>query len=385
MIGPALDVALSLAALPVAAVASYLAVLAAFSRRLPPPPAVEPSLRFEIVVPAHDEEAGVAATVANLHELDYPAQRFRVFVVADNCTDRTAEKAREAGAQVLVRNDPSRRGKGYALAYAFERLGGEKAADAIVVVDADTLVSRNLLRAFAARLAAGETVLQAEYGPRNPDASWRTRLMRLALTLFHGVRSLGRERLGLSCGLRGNGMCFASRVLREVPHDAFSIVEDLEYGVRVGLAGHRVAYVPEAEVQGEMAASEAASRSQRRRWEGGRLTVARQQLPRLLRQGLRQRRWLHFDLAADLVVPPLATVVLASLAGILACAAALLLGAPLRVAPWLWASSALGLAVYVGRGLVLAGSPLRSLRDLAWAPVYVAWKIRLAFSAPTHA
>ena len=98
-------------------------------------------------------------------------------------------------------------------------------------MDADTLVSPNLLRAFAARLDAGAAAVQARYGVRNPDASWRTRLMAIAFALFHDLRSLGRERLGLSAGLRGNGMCFSTRLLREVPHQAFSVVEDLEYGL----------------------------------------------------------------------------------------------------------------------------------------------------------
>ncbi len=373
---------LASAALPPLGAASYLGLLALLARRVAPPADAPPAdtPHFDVVVPAHDEEPVVAATVASLLALDWPRERLRVFVVADNCSDHTAERAARAGAQVLVRVDPERRGKGYALAFAFERVLADGLAAAVVVVDADTLVSTNLLRAFAARLVRGEQALQAEYGVSNALDSWRTRLMRLAFALFHDLRSLARERLGVSCGLRGNGMAFTPEVLRRVPHDAFSIVEDLEYGIRLGRAGYRVAYVGEARVCGQMVAGEQASRSQRRRWEGGRFLIARQQAPGLLARAVRERSALLFDLALDVLVPPLSYVALALALGLGACAAAVALHVPLLLAPWLWGAAALALLLYVGRGLTLSGLGLRGLLDLAWAPVYVAWKLALMLS-----
>ena len=150
-----LDLLLALAAVPVALACLYLAGLALLSRRpaLPPPAAAVP--HFDLLVPAHDEEGGIAATVKSLLALDWPADRRRVVVIADNCTDATAALAREAGAMVMERHDTERRGKGFALAYAMDRLLAEGLATAIVVVDADTLVSPGLLRAFAARLERG--------------------------------------------------------------------------------------------------------------------------------------------------------------------------------------------------------------------------------------
>src|SRR6185436_19502285 len=145
----------------------------------------------------------------------------RVVVVADNCTDKTAELAREAGAVVLERQSDTHKGKGYALQYAFERLEG----DAVVVVDADTKVTSNLLQAFAARLNAGAQACQAYYGVDNVSASWRTTLMAVAFAMFHRVRGRGRENLKLSCGLKGNGMCFSKALLAKVPHDAYNIIK----------------------------------------------------------------------------------------------------------------------------------------------------------------
>jgi cellulose synthase/poly-beta-1,6-N-acetylglucosamine synthase-like glycosyltransferase len=337
--------------------------------------------RFDVVVPAHDEEAGIDATVRSLLDVDYPAEMRRVLVVADNCADDTAGRAAAAGAIVLERTDPERRGKGYALEYAFARSLQDGFADAVVVVDADTTVTRNLLVAFDARLQHGARAVQAHYGVANPRASWRTRLMHIGFTLFHDVRSRARERLRVSAGLRGNGMAFAHTTLREVPHDAFSIVEDVEYGIRLGLAGHRVHYADEAKVFGQMVSSERASRSQRERWEGGRFALARKHAGRLFLRSLGVQSLLLFDLAMDLFVPPLTYVTLAAVVGMLASCAWWFLwhGAWWSTVPSLVAL--FGLAIYVVRGVWLSGVGWRAVPDLAWAPVYMVWKIALALSS----
>jgi cellulose synthase/poly-beta-1,6-N-acetylglucosamine synthase-like glycosyltransferase len=379
--GTFLDVALSLAALPLLAASAYLAILALVARRQPPPAAVAPDCRFDIVVPAHNEESEIAQTVASLLAVDYPKDRCRVFVVADNCTDGTAARAAAAGAQVLVRTDTERRGKGHALAFAFARMLADAVADVIVVVDADTLVSPNLLRAFAARFAAGAQVVQADYGPRNPRASWRTRIMTIALAAFHGVRSVARERLGLSCGLRGNGMGFRRGVLQAHPPQAFSIVEDLEYGIQLGYAGIRVTYVDEASVRGHMAVSERDSRTQRRRWERGRRDLVRANVLPLLRGAFARRDPALADLAFDLIVPPIGQIMMWGVLGLaVSLAAVRLVDSRVVAAPWLWGSILAGVALHVAQGWRFSGSGWRGLVDLLWAPVYVIWKVTLRFA-----
>ncbi len=373
-----LEVGLVLASLPVLVCTTYVLVLALFSYPLrPPSPPSPPTFRFDVVIPAHDESAGIAATVHSLLSVDYPEALRRVVVVADNCTDDTAVKAREAGASVLERHDQNLRGKGYALAFAFARSLEEARADAVVVVDADTLVSKNLLHAFAARLAGGAVAVQAHYGVQNPLASWRTRLMRIALAMFHQVRSTGRERLGVSCGLRGNGMCFTVGLLREVPHEAFSLVEDLEYGVRLGRAGHRVAYAGEADVLGEMVSGEKASRSQRHRWEHGRAELKKTLGWPLVREALAKRSGLLLDLAMDVLVPPLSRIALGTVA---LSAAAMALSIFTDSGRWAMEAASfamLGLLTYVTAGWLHSRTGLRGLLDLALAPAYVAWKLTL--------
>jgi cellulose synthase/poly-beta-1,6-N-acetylglucosamine synthase-like glycosyltransferase len=373
---------LALLSLPVLACAAYLGLLVIASGSQPPPAYGEPRIRFDIIVPAHNEESAIAGTVQSLLAIDYPRHLYRVLVVADNCFDSTAERAREAGATVLVRQDDEKRGKGYALAFAFRRVIDDDAADAAIVVDADTIVAPNLLRAFAARFEAGASAVQAEYGVRNPNASWRTRLMVIALATFHGVRSLGRQRLKVSCGLRGNGMGFARQVLIDVPHEAFSIVEDIEYGMRLANAGHIVQYVAEAPVLGEMVSSESRSRSQRQRWEGGRWKLAKLHgLPLLARSIARGDRVL-FDIAMDILVPPLTILFSAAVLGLTASAVLLVegAGAAAAAAAALWALAVYLLCVYVIRGVVLSRVGPRAILDLAWAPVYMGWKLVLSLS-----
>lgn len=336
-------------------------------------------MKFDVVVPAHDEETEIARTVDSLLALDYPRDLCRVLVIADNCGDRTAEYAAAAGAHVIVRTDPGHRGKGYALAYAFTRCLAEGFADAVVVVDADTVVSGNLLRAFAARFDSGAAVVQADYGVRNPLGSWRTRMMTIALASFHGVRSLARERLGLSCGLRGNGMGFSKAILRAEPYGAFSIVEDLEYGLQLGRAGVRVTYVHEARVLGQMVVTERASRSQRSRWEHGRRTILRQYLPQLLRQAWHRRDLVLLDLAADLMVPPLGQLVAVIAVGGALCVLGLQLNSGAALARYVWGASVGCVLLYVLRGWVVSEVGARGLLDLLWAPVYVIWKLTLRF------
>jgi cellulose synthase/poly-beta-1,6-N-acetylglucosamine synthase-like glycosyltransferase len=378
----ALDIALSLAAVPVLLCGLYLAGLAALSRRPSPPAYPEPALRFAVIVPAHDEEAGIAATVRSILATDYPPELRRVVVVADNCRDATAERARRAGAEVLVRDDPERRGKGRALAFAFARTLADGRADAVVVVDADASVSPNLLRAFSARLAAGARVVQSENLVGNPYASWRTGILAVAFALIHTVRSLARERLGLSAGLSGTGMCFATGILREVPHRASSIVEDLEYGIQLGLAGHRVAYAAEAWVRSDMSASGEGGRAQRARWEDGRRQMARRYALPLLRRGLASRDPVLVDLGVDLIVPPLSTLGALAAAGTAASLAASwgTGTAHAAAAAVAWSASLAAVLAYVGRGWQVSGTGWRGLEALLHAPAFLVWRLGVAWT-----
>jgi cellulose synthase/poly-beta-1,6-N-acetylglucosamine synthase-like glycosyltransferase len=372
-----IDILLFLLTLPLAVSCLYLLMCTVLSGAPRPPPRSSGKVQFDVIVPAHNEAAVIERTVASILRLEWPRDRFRVLVVADNCTDTTAALARAAGAIALERQDASRRGKGYALQFAFEASRRDGWADAVVVIDADAQVSGNLLEAFAARLERGEVAVQAHYGVLNPFASWRTRLITIAKAAFHIVRSRARERIGASCGIRGNGWCVTHSLLAQVPYAAFSLTEDLEYGIDLGLAGHRVAYADEAHSDADMVSGEQIARKQRQRWETGRFMLVRAKTMPLLIAALRKRSLICLDLALDLLVLPLSYVGLNAVA--LAVVAAILAAFHLAGAGWLWLALACiaVLFLYVMRGWQLSGTGMQGLADLARAPGFLAWKLLL--------
>ncbi len=364
-------------ALPALLSCLYLLAATLLSARLPAPLVSSRALRFDLIIPAHNEMAIIERTIASLRSVRWPQDRFRVIAVADNCTDDTALVARAAGAEVLVRNDSEKRGKGYALQYAFNASRAKQWADAVVVVDADAEVSANLLEAFAARLETGIQAVQAHYGVRNPMVSWRTRLITIAKGAFHIVRSRARERLGLSCGIRGNGWCVTHKLLAQVPYQAFSLTEDVEYGIAIGLAGYRVSYTDEAHADADMVSSEDIARKQRQRWEDGRFHLIRSKTLQLLVAAIKLRSALCLDLALDLLVLPLSYVAL----NVLALSIAAGIAYWLHLAPlfffWIATACCVCLVIYVLRGWQLSGVGAQGIWDLARVPWFLAWKLWL--------
>ena len=377
-----LSLLLFVVALPAAAASLYLAMLTLLSAA--PPAALRSSrrLRFDIIVPAHNEAEVIGRAVANLRKLDWPADGYRILVVADNCTDSTAALARAAGAHVLERHNEALRGKGYALDFAFQHSQAIGWAYAVVVIDADSEVSPNLLEAFSSRIESGAKAIQAHYGVLNPRVSWRTRLMTIAMAAFHVLRSRARERLHLSSGIRGNGWCVTHLLLAQVPYRAFSLTEDIEYGIELGLAGYRVHYAGEAHVNADMVSGEQAASTQRQRWEAGRLELIRSKTLPLLRTAAGGGGAVCLDLAFDLFVLPLSYVALNVVALIMFAGIAVIWFPSLQ--PWLWLGIACGLTLllYVLRGWQLSGIGLIGLTDLLRAPFFVLWKLLLMLRMP---
>ena len=371
---------LCLLAAPAVLACGYLLVLTLLSAEIAGRVPMKREIKFDVIVPAHNESTVITHTVASLKKIDWPAECHRIVVVADNCTDDTADLARKSGAEVLERHDTSLRGKGYALNFAFKDSAARNWADAVVVIDADAEVSSNLLSAIAARLEQGAQAVQVHYGILNPSATWRTRLITIAKSAFHSVRSRARERLGLSCGIRGNGWCVTHALLRKVPYQAFSLTEDVEYGIELGVAGYRVHYAEDAHSDAEMVSGEQAARKQRQRWEDGRFQLIRNKTLPLLIQAVKQPSRVCLDLALDLMVLPLSYVVInvALLIGL----AALAMWFDHHFIVWMWAGVAcvVALALHVLRGWQLSGTGMQGLLDFAHATGFLLWKLVLMLS-----
>lgn len=364
-----------------AALSGYLAAVSIAGVRRPRPrPRRAPTTRFAILVPAHDEAGGIAETLSSFDRLDYPSDLFEVHVVADNCTDGTAEVVRRCGHRVHERSDLDRPGKGPALNWLFDRIEtADGLFDAVAVVDADTTVGPGFLRAMDAALAGGAEVAQGYYTVREPDASPATSFRYAALACRHHLRALGRHRIGASCGLYGNGMVFRRPVLAGRRWSGH-LVEDAELQNELLLDGIRVVYVPDAVVEAEMPESAEAATSQNRRWERGRIEMARRYTPRLARNAVSRRSnpVPEIDAVLDHLVPPLSVLVAFELASAGVASAAMAARRP--TARRALATDLLALAVVAAHAVVGLWSVRASTthyRALLAAPRIAAWKVRL--------
>ena len=354
----------------------YLAVLSvAALRRTPAAPGVGAAARLVVLVPAHDEQELLGRCLDSLAAQDLPASSYRLVVVADNCTDRTADVARGRGAEVLVRTDPTARGKGQALAWAVRQLEAASSPwDAVVVVDADSVADPGLLSGLVAEVERGAQVVQGEYLvlPDGDGDGVGAELRAAAFLLFHRVRFRGRAALGLPCSLVGNGMLFTRGVLRDRPWRAFSSTEDLEHTLDLRLAGVRPVFAAHARVRAPVLSHGAGAAVQRSRWEGGRAHLVRTRLPGLVASAVRRPRRGLWDAALDLSVPPLGLLAPGVAVGALVSTSlsAVRLVPPAACAPWL--VSAVALPVHVLVGLRAAEAPASTWSALWSAPGLVA-------------
>ena len=376
IVGACLLVAASLLAVPVVVLslqvlAGYRALAATRPARTDPGPSdARPDVA--VLIPAHDEADGIAASIASVKaQLTMPD---RLLVVADNCSDETARVAREAGAEVVVRDDPERRGKGYALDRGVRHLGA--AAPAIVViVDADCLVADGAIDTLARCCAASRRPVQALYLMHSPaGAPLKTRIAEFAWVIKNQVRPLGYHRLGLPCQLMGTGMAFPWDVIEKAPLASGHIVEDLQLGLDLAAAGTPPLFCPGALVTSVFPLTPAALATQRTRWEHGHLGVIAGMAPRLLWRAAKEGRGALAALVVDLCVPPLAALVMALCVVTIAAALLVVAGGPSAA---LFVAGAAFLLLVGSLSLAWRGFArhIVTWRELASAPSYVFGKV----------
>jgi cellulose synthase/poly-beta-1,6-N-acetylglucosamine synthase-like glycosyltransferase len=333
----------------------------------------EQSSRTIIVIPAHDEELSIGGTLARIRAA--AGVQHRVLVVADNCKDATAAIARESGVEVIERDDPERRGKGYALAFARAHLAASPPEN-VLVIDADTVPDVDALTRLANRAAqTGRPVQAAYFIEAGTEVSSLARFSAMAFYIKNVVRQLGLSRLGGPAILTGSGMAFPWSLFAAMPLETGHVTEDLMLGVWCTLAGKPPVFLPQAVVRGE-ASSDKGTNIQRRRWESGFLETALDNVPRLLSAGLRKRDGGLLWLALHLSTPPLLLLLaMDMMAAIALLPVAVLSGQILALVLLVWLVAAVLVAVFVAasrHGRRLAFS------DLIAIPPYIVWKIALS-------
>jgi cellulose synthase/poly-beta-1,6-N-acetylglucosamine synthase-like glycosyltransferase len=260
--------------------------------------------RLAVLIPAHDEAGGLARTVAAIKQ--QLVRGDRMIVVADNCSDDTASVAAAAGAEVVERVDPARRGKGYALDFGARHLELDP-PEVVVVVDADCTLGEGALDTLARTCERARRPAQALYRMQSANcASVGMRVAELAWILKNWVRPLGWLRLGLPCQLMGTGMALPWPIFRRAPHASACLVEDLALGLHAARNGAAPLFCPDAVVQSHFPSSADGRSAQRARWEHGHLATIMREAPRLFAQALVARNWKLMALVADVCVPPLA-------------------------------------------------------------------------------
>lgn len=235
----------------------------------------EPCKKFAIVIPAHNEEQVIEGVIHSINNQNYPKELYSIMVICDNCTDNTAEIVRQNQALAFERYNTVEKGKGYALKWMFEKIyQSEEEFHAIVVLDADNIVSANFLQTMNDMLGKDYRIIQGYLDSKNPDDSWVTLSYAIAYWFMGRMWQLARFRLGLPNALGGTGMCFEINTLEELGWDATSLTEDLEFTMKAVLHGERPVWAHHAIVYDEKPIEFQASWRQRLRWMRGHWTVA---------------------------------------------------------------------------------------------------------------
>jgi cellulose synthase/poly-beta-1,6-N-acetylglucosamine synthase-like glycosyltransferase len=249
-------------------------------------------------------------------------------------------------------------------------LAGGAPPDAIVSIDADTITDPDLLLALVERFEAGAEAVQSDYRAI-ADGSASSALRETAFLVMNRVRPAGRNVLGMSAGLVGNGWLLSTALLRRRPWAAFTSTEDREYSLDLQTDGVVIAFAGAAAVHAPTAPTQQAAATQQERWEGGWASLVRTRFPGLLTDAVRRRSPRLLMVALDLVLPPLGLLAAGAVAGLLLSGTAALLGAWSGSIALPWLVALLSLVVYVVGGLLATAAPPSAYRALLYAPRFV--------------
>jgi cellulose synthase/poly-beta-1,6-N-acetylglucosamine synthase-like glycosyltransferase len=335
---------------------------------------VHPRLaRVCVIIPAHNEAISIANTITaikpQLHEID------RLLVVADNCDDQTAAIAVQHGAEVIERHDKLLLGKGYALDYAVKFIGGQRAPEVVIFVDADCVLAPGSVDELARICISRQRPAQATNLMVAPEsAGSRAKVAQFAWKVKNYVRPLGSRRLGFPCQITGTGMAFPWSLISRAELATNHIVEDMKLGVELMIAGHDPVFCPAARVTSKFPSNQDGSRIQRTRWEHGHLMIILEYAPRLLRAAYQKRSLELLVMAIDLSIPPLGLMAVLTLVLAVAGLSVVLAGAP-KVAFALATAPMFLLGATIGVAWLRHGRDLLNLGDMLAIPAYVFSKI----------
>jgi cellulose synthase/poly-beta-1,6-N-acetylglucosamine synthase-like glycosyltransferase len=329
--------------------------------------------RFLILIPAHNEEAGIPSTLKSIDALEYPGTCLKV-VVADRCTDGTAAIARQCGAVCFERTS-GEGAKGAAIAWAVGEIKhADIAYDVMLIIDADAIIERGCVTALCRGLAHGYAIQQGYNYLSNPWESPFTRIIAVTSVLKNKLFFGGKSLVGLSGMLTGTGMCFRRDVIDKYGWTAFSVGEDWEFSVQLLLAGERIHFNESARVLAKESRNMKQASQQRLRWASGKHAIVSTSVIRLLKEGVRRRKLDLLDAAVTLSAPNYSTQ--ASLSVLCALASVPFAGDPIWSFLFPWAMVVVGaLGAYFLVGVALTEAPWRTLAGLPLIPLFLPWRL----------
>ena len=332
-----------------------------------------PTHVFAILIPAHNEEAGLREVLERCELLDYPREMFSVTVIADNCTDNTARIACECGAKCLERFDTERRGKGEALEWAIPQALADHRPDAIMILDADCFLDPQALKACDFELSRGNQALQVSYLVSNSDDSFRCYAMGLARFIENQLFYWPKSKLGLSISLLGTGMVFHREVFAKCPWRVGGLTEDYEYGLDLMRNNIKPVFVGDAGLVSPFPVETKQLETQRSRWIAGVLQGICKTFVPLLWRGIRKGDVVAFDAAVSMLYVSRPLVLCqVFFAGIAAMLAWILL--PAFLGRMIFAAWLVTLALYFAYlmiGVLGMGLTRRRAKYLVMIPVFV--------------
>ncbi|WP_317930039.1 glycosyltransferase family 2 protein [Halioxenophilus sp. WMMB6] len=332
------------------------------------------SVRCSILIPAHDEELGLLPTLEILQAQLEPGDE--IVVVADNCSDNTANIAREAGCVVLERFNDQQRGKGYALAHGIEYLRADP-PEVVVIVDADCQALPGAIKKLKCAARQYQRPVQSSYLLKAPpEASLPIKISEFAVLVKNEVRCKGATTLGMSVPLLGSGMAFNWPDISTISIASGEIVEDMKLGIELTCLGKGALFLNDARVESRLPSTKEALQSQRERWEHGHMGMIQKFTPPLFKAALQRQSPAIFAFMLDLTVPPLSLLLLCSVAVFVAFT---LLGLVLEVGAAAYLVSALVAAVITSVLVIwlALGRSILSPKELLFLPVYVVSKLGL--------
>ncbi len=239
---------------------------------------------FAVIIPAHNEEKVIKDLLSSIESVTYPKKNISVFVVADGCTDKTAEIAKQMDATVIEKEEAT--SKGDALKAAFssnEFLSGN--FDCVAVFDADNIVSNNFFAEVNDFINSGAQAVQGYVDSKNPNASWVSNAHSIWYFITNRIFQTGRSRLNMGAKLNGTGFVMTTDILKKFPWDTVTLSEDAEYTCTLALSHIKVHYAECAVVYDEKPVDFKTSVSQRKRWAQGMRDVQGEYTLKLLFKG----------------------------------------------------------------------------------------------------